>query len=60
MKKIFDRINRIYMTLAQVPDDPEQLLSASSGNEGFCPQDDKVCAFLPERHKNPDNPVNPV
>lgn len=24
------------------------------------PQDDTVCVFLPERHKNPFNPVNPV
>jgi hypothetical protein len=60
MKKISDRINRIYMVLAQVPNDPEQLLSASSGNEDFCSLDDKVCAFLPERHKNSGNPVNPV
>ena len=61
MKKILsDRINRIYMYFAQAPEDPEQPLSASSENEGFCPQDDSVCALLPERHKNPGNPVNPV
>jgi hypothetical protein len=49
-KKISDRINRIYMCIAQVLDAPENLLSAGR----------YVCAFLQERHKNPGNPVNPV
>ncbi len=46
-KSLPDRINRIYMPFAQVPEDPEQLRSASGGSSGFCPENDSVCAFLP-------------
>jgi len=61
MKKILsDRINRIYMYFSQALLGPEKPRSVSSGNQGFCQQDDTICAFLPERRKNPGNPVYPV
>ena len=49
---------RIYMCCAQALKGPEQPQSACSRNQGYYPQDDRVCAFLPERHKNLGNPVN--
>jgi hypothetical protein len=55
-----DRINRIHMYFSQAPENPEKPRSVSGGNQGFCQQDDTICAFLPERHKNPGNPVYPV
>ncbi|MGC1401357.1 MAG: hypothetical protein WA974_00335 [Thermodesulfobacteriota bacterium] len=58
MKKILS--DRIYTFFAQVPGKPEQPQSAFSGNQGLYLQDDSVCAFLPERHKNSGNPVSPV
>jgi hypothetical protein len=48
------------MYFAQALIGPEQPQSASTRYLGFYPQDDTVYAFLPERHKNPGNPVNPV
>jgi len=48
------------MYFAQALLGPEQPRFASGGKYGLCQQDDSVCAFLPERHKNPGNPVNPV
>ena len=63
-KKVSDRIYRIYMDLAQALLGPEQLRSASiEAKASIC----RTIRFVPfpacpqvERHKNPDNPVNPV
>jgi hypothetical protein len=37
-----------------IPAFPEERLKKT------CPQDDSVCVFLLERHKNPGNPVSAV